>query len=91
LLAHASGYVVFTSRESGMAEGFVHVVNEGGRWSVQVEGSSRPRSRHDTQAEAISAGRTVARKAKTELLVHGRNGAIRERSSYGSDLRRRKG
>jgi hypothetical protein len=74
-----------------MAEGFVHVVNEGGRWSVQVEGSSRPRSRHDTQAEAISAGRTVARKAKTELLVHRRNGAIRERSSYGSDLRRRKG
>jgi hypothetical protein len=74
-----------------MADGFVHVVNEGGKWAVQVESSSRPRSRHATQAEAISAGRTVARKSKTELLVHGRDGAIRERSSYGRDPRRRKG
>jgi len=74
-----------------MADGFVHVVNEGGTWTVKVEGSQRPRSRHSTQADAISAGRTVARKAKTELLVHGRNRAIRERSSYGRDPRRRKG
>jgi hypothetical protein len=74
-----------------MADGFVHVVNEGGKWSVQIESSSRPHSRHATQAEAISAGRTVARKSKTELLDHGRDGAIRERSSYGRDPRRRKG
>ena len=74
-----------------MAEGFVHVVNAGGKWVVQVEGSARPRSKHATQAEAISAGRSVARKAKTELLIHGRDGTIRERSSYGRDPRHRPG
>ena len=74
-----------------MAEGFVHVVNEGGKWVVQVEGSAQPRSKHATQAEAISAGRSLARKAKTELLIHGRDGAIRERSSYGHDPRHRPG
>ena len=62
-----------------MADGFGHVVTAGGRWPMQPEGSSRPRSREATQAGAISACRAVARNAKTEVLVHGRNGAIRER------------
>lgn len=70
---------------------FVHVINERGEWVVQVEGSSPARSRHTTQAEAIAAGRGIARKAKTELLVHGRDGAIRDRSSYGRDPRHRRG
>lgn len=74
-----------------MAEGFVHVVNERGKWAVKLEGSTRARSRHDTQADAISTGRAVARKAKTELLVHGRDGAIRSRSSYGNDPQSRPG
>ena len=68
-----------------MADGFVHVVNEGGQWCVKVEGATRARSKHPTQADAVAAGRAAARKAKTELLVHGRDGAIRTRSSYGSD------
>lgn len=74
-----------------MADGFVHVVNEGGKWVVQVEGSGRARSKHEKQADAIAAGRAVARKAKTELLIHGRDGAIRDRNSYGSDPRQRPG
>jgi Uncharacterized protein conserved in bacteria (DUF2188) len=77
--------------EASMANGFVHVVNERGEWVVQVEGSSRVRSRHTTQAEVIAAWRGIARKAKTELLVHGHNGAIRDRSSYGRDPRHRPG
>jgi hypothetical protein len=77
--------------EASMADGFVHVINERGEWVVQVEGSSRVRSRHNTQAEAIAEGRGIARKAKTELLVHGRDGAIRDRSSHGRDPRHRPG
>jgi hypothetical protein len=43
-----------------MADRFVHVVDEGGKWVVQVEGSARPRTKHATQAEAISAGRSFS-------------------------------
>ena len=68
-----------------MADGFIHVVQQGGQWCVKVEGTERARSKHGTQAEAVTAGRAAARKAKTELLVHGRDGGIRTRSSYGND------
>ena len=74
-----------------MADGFVHVVNEGGQWCVKLEGATRARSKRRTQAEAMTAGRATARKAKTELLVHGRDGAIRTRSSYGKDPANRPG
>lgn len=67
-----------------MADRFVHVLKEGGQWVVQVGGSARVRSKHATQAEAITAGRNMARSAKTELLIHGRWRAIRDRSSYGT-------
>jgi hypothetical protein len=69
----------------------VHVVPSDKGWRVEVEGSSRARSTHATQADARRAGRDVARANKSELLVHGRNGQIRERSSYGSDPRASKG
>ena len=73
-------------------QGDVHVVrgNSGG-WQVRIEGSARARSIHKTQAEAVKAGSAIARKNKSELLVHGRDGKIRERSTYGQDPRRTKG
>ncbi len=39
----------------------------------------------DTQAEAIQRGREVAGNQQAELYIHGRNGQIRERRSFGSD------
>jgi hypothetical protein len=42
---------------------------------------------YGTQADARDAGRELARRTKAELLVHGRNGKIRERNSYGRDPR----
>lgn len=40
---------------------------------------------HGTQAAAINKGRQVARNQQSELLIHGRNGRIRARDSYGND------
>ena len=71
--------------------GDVHVVPSDKGWRVEVEGASRPRSTHTTQLEAARAARDVARKNKTELLIHGRNGKIRDRSTYGRDPRSSKG
>jgi Uncharacterized protein conserved in bacteria (DUF2188) len=73
-------------------QGDVHVVrgNTSG-WQVRIEGIARARSIHKTQAEAAKAGRDIARKNTSELFVHGRDGKIRERSTFGRDPRRTKG
>lgn len=63
----------------------VHVVPRGDRWAVEREGSERASSLHDTQSEAAASGRATARADHTEFLLHGQNGQIRERDSYGGD------
>jgi hypothetical protein len=40
---------------------------------------------HETQREAIAHARGIAQNQGSELLIHGRNGQIRERDSYGND------
>jgi hypothetical protein len=74
-----------------MGDGHIHVLKQDNAWVVHIEGLERNRSTHRTQAEAIQAGRQAAQKANTELLVHGRDGAIRSRDSYGPDPRHRPG
>ena len=56
-----------------------------GGWQVKGEGNSRATVRTDTQAEAIAVAREIARNQESELFVHGMNGRIRERDSYGND------
>ncbi|GHJ13196.1 DUF2188 domain-containing protein [Micromonospora sp. AKA38] len=63
----------------------VHVVPRDGDWAVVREGNQRASSVHATQAEAERAGRPAARADQTEFYLHGRDGQIRERDSYGND------
>lgn len=62
----------------------VHVVPSDGGWDVQVEGT-RKTSHFETQNEAIKAGRSLARGNHSEHIVHGTDGRIRQRDSYGRD------
>lgn len=62
-----------------------HVVPRGGKWVVRSAGASRSSGTYSTQGEAIKVARERARTQQTELYVHGRDGRIRERSSYGKD------
>ena len=62
-----------------------HVVPHAGGWAVRGAGNGRATSVHDTQRDAIDAARGIAQNQHSELLVHGRNGQIRDRDSYGSD------
>lgn len=57
---------------------------EGG-WQVKGENNSRATARTDTQIDAISIARDIARRQESELLIHGRDGKIREKDSYGND------
>ncbi len=56
-----------------------------GGWQVKGEGNTRATARTETQAEAIQRAREISRNQQTELLIHGRDGRIRERDSYGND------
>lgn len=62
-----------------------HIVPRNGGWAVQPAGAGRASSVHHTQAEAIARGRETARNQQSELLIHGRDGRIRERDSHGHD------
>jgi len=62
-----------------------HVVPNKGKWSVRRAGASRTSGTYDTQREAIEKARDRARNQGTELYIHGRDGRIRERDSYGRD------
>jgi len=62
-----------------------HVVPSTDGWSVRKAGAAKATSTHRTQSEAIRAATKIARNQKTELYVHGKDGRIRERNSYGSD------
>lgn len=62
-----------------------HVVPQGQDWAVKGEGNARATSVHATQADAIEAARQTAVRQHSELFIHGRNGQIRERNSFGND------
>jgi len=68
----------------------IHVIPADDRWAVETEGG-HGRVTFDTQADAIAAGTRRAKEKKVELLVHGRDGKIRERNSFGHDPRNIKG
>lgn len=62
-----------------------HVVPHGNDWAVKGAGNSKTTSVYSTQQEAIDRGRSIAQNQKSELLIHGENGRIREKNSYGND------
>lgn len=64
----------------------IHVVPAGDGWAVEAAGGGR-RTLFSTQAEAIRAGTERAQRDNVELLVHGQDGQIRERNSFGNDPR----
>ncbi|KEZ77837.1 DUF2188 domain-containing protein [Salinisphaera hydrothermalis] len=64
----------------------MHVVpHPDGGWATRREGAERVSERYDTQQQAIDAGRPAAKRDHVEFFVHGRDGQIRERDSYGND------
>lgn len=56
-----------------------------GGWQVKGAGNSKATKRTATQAEAVKIARSIAVNQKAELLIHGENGRIREKNSYGND------
>jgi len=51
-------------------------------WVVRREDASRATSIHKTQRAAIQAAREIARNQNSGLVIHGRDGRVRDRISY---------
>jgi hypothetical protein len=68
-----------------MAKRNQHVVPSGGRWTVRGAGAQRASRIFATQEEAIEHAREKARRDGKELFIHGRDGRVLERSSYGRE------
>ena len=62
-----------------------HVVRHEEGWAVKGAGNERATAVFRTQAEAIEAGKQIATNQSSELVVHGRDGRIRSKDSYGRD------
>ena len=69
--------------ESRAMQKTLHVIPKDGRWAVKREGGGATRV-FSTQREAIESARVMARgDSSWQLVVHGRNGQIREHNTYG--------
>jgi hypothetical protein len=62
-----------------------HVVKHPQGWAVKGANNSKATKVTNTQKEAIDVARGIARNQESELLIHGRNGRIREKDSHGND------
>ena len=69
-----------------MAKNSQHVIlHPDGGWSVKKGGSTQVTRRFESQKEAINYGRKISKAQGSELYVHGRDGMVRSKDSYGSD------
>lgn len=63
----------------------LHVVQRQSGWAVRREAASRDSSHHSTQLAAIDQAREQAIGERGEVFIHGLDGKIRDRDSYGND------
>lgn len=62
-----------------------HVVPHSGKWAVKSDGSKRASRVVNTQQEAIDVARRIARNQGVDVVIHGHDGRIRDKDSYGND------
>lgn len=63
----------------------VHVVPHPDGWATESEGASRAGVVVDTQREAIERAREQAQRQGVEVVIHRKDGTIRDSDSYGND------
>jgi uncharacterized protein YdaT len=58
-----------------------HVVPHSGQWAVRKEGADRVTSVHKTQQQATETARKIAGNQGADVVVHRKDGTIRQRST----------
>ena len=59
-----------------------HVVPYENDWAVRREGNKTVTSKHRRQDTAIKKAKQVARKHKSDVIIHRQDGTIRDRINY---------
>ena len=62
-----------------------HVVPHGKDWAVKGEGNGKSTAITDNKADAIKIATDIAKNQKSEVVIHGKNGQIQDKNSYGND------
>jgi type IV secretory pathway TrbL component len=62
-----------------------HVVPHNGGWAVKGSGNSKVTKVTSTQQQAIDYAREIAKNQESELIIHRKNGTIRDSDSFGND------
>lgn len=68
-----------------MAKKNQHVVPLGNGWAVKGEGNSRFTAITERKREATIIARDIARNNRSEIVIHGKDGRIQDKDSYGND------
>lgn len=62
-----------------------HVVPHGKDWAVKGAGNEKATKVTNTQQQAIAVAVQIAKNQQSEVVIHGKNGQIRDKDSYGND------
>ncbi len=62
-----------------------HVTPHPGGWQVKGEGNQKATVVTPTQKEAITIARDIAKNQQSELVIHNKQGQIRNKDSHGND------
>ncbi len=54
-------------------------------WAVKGDGNSRDTSHHERKEDAVKEAIKIAKNQGSEVVIHGRNGQIQSKDSYGND------
>jgi hypothetical protein len=62
-----------------------HIVPKGDGWAVKGAGNTKVTKTFDTQKQAVEFGKQIAKNQDSELVIHRKDGTIRDKDSYGND------
>lgn len=65
----------------------IHVVPHKEGWATKKEGAQRAGAVVDTQKAAIERAQEQAKRERVEVVIHRKDGTIRDSDSYGNDPR----
>jgi uncharacterized protein YdaT len=57
----------------------------GGGWQVKGAGNEKATKVTDTQKQSIDVAKVIAKHQKSEVVIHGMDGRIRDKDSYSND------
>jgi hypothetical protein len=63
----------------------MHVVPKSGGWVVTGSGAGQPTQQFSRKEDAVQFGESVARRKRTSLIIHGRDGKVQDINTFKLD------